>query len=173
MENNKKKRHLTKEHRNNIRKALLGRKITWAHKISKANKGKSKNTKLPEDERIKRRNESIKKYNNSEKSREAQRRYYNDNKEKCNKISNKYQKDSEYQKNNPVSSIRRRAYTQAIKIKIPKNKLCEVCNKNLAVERHHEDYNKPKDIIFICKKCHGLTRRNDNLNKQEGKKYGI
>ena len=42
----------------------------------------------------------------------------------------------------------------ALKIQIPKNQLCEICNKNLATERHHEDYNKPLKIIFLCKLCH-------------------
>jgi hypothetical protein len=31
---------MTKEHKNKIRKALIGRKITWGHKISLASKGK-------------------------------------------------------------------------------------------------------------------------------------
>ncbi len=40
------------------------------------------------------------------------------------------------------------------KIKIPKGQLCEDCNKNLAVEKHHEDYNKPLKVKFLCKGCH-------------------
>lgn len=32
--------------------------------------------------------------------------------------------------------------------------LCENCNINLAVDRHHKDYNKPLEVILLCKKCH-------------------
>ena len=40
------------------------------------------------------------------------------------------------------------------KIKILKNQLCEHCKKEKATDRHHEDYSKPLEIIFLCKKCH-------------------
>ena len=39
-------------------------------------------------------------------------------------------------------------------IPIPKDKLCEICNERKAEFRHHEDYSKPLEIIFICKSCH-------------------
>lgn len=46
-------------------------------------------------------------------------------------------------------------------LKIPKGKLCEDCNKRLAVHKHHEDYNKPLEIKFLCVKCHSLRHRGD------------
>lgn len=42
----------------------------------------------------------------------------------------------------------------ARKIKIPKDYLCEVCDKSLATNRHHKDYNKPFLVDLVCKKCH-------------------
>lgn len=39
-------------------------------------------------------------------------------------------------------------------IKIPDKQLCEICNINLAKHRHHEDYNKPKEVKFLCVQCH-------------------
>jgi len=41
-------------------------------------------------------------------------------------------------------------------IEIPKGYKCEVCNINLAVNRHHEDYSKPLQVILCCRRCHGL-----------------
>ena len=44
-------------------------------------------------------------------------------------------------------------------IEIPKNKLCEVCNENLARIRHHDDYSEPLKIRFVCSECHGIIHR--------------
>lgn len=40
------------------------------------------------------------------------------------------------------------------KIKIPINEKCEICKIHLAMERHHPDYNKPLEIMFLCVECH-------------------
>lgn len=37
---------------------------------------------------------------------------------------------------------------------IPNGTLCIKCKVNLSEERHHPDYNKAKDVMFVCKKCH-------------------
>jgi hypothetical protein len=56
-------------------------------------------------------------------------------------------------------------------IKIPKGYKCEICSINLAIQRHHEDYSKPLEVILCCKTCHGLLdeiRHNkENLLKNE------
>src|SRR3990172_3681845 len=33
------------------------------------------------------------------------------------------------------------------------SKPCEKCG-SLNPQRHHEDYNKPLDIVFLCRECH-------------------
>ena len=40
------------------------------------------------------------------------------------------------------------------KIKIPKNQLCKICKKNKAIQKHHKNYSKPLEVIFVCKECH-------------------
>ena len=31
---------------------------------------------------------------------------------------------------------------------------CSVCRAETKVEAHHEDYDKPLDVIWMCRKCH-------------------
>lgn len=39
-------------------------------------------------------------------------------------------------------------------IEIPENQLCEICNENLATQKHHEDYSNPLEVNFLCIECH-------------------
>lgn len=40
--------------------------------------------------------------------------------------------------------------------KLRKPTTCEVCGSEGYIEAHHEDYSKPLDIIWCCKKCHWI-----------------
>lgn len=72
---------------------------------------------------------------------------------------NRYGKKS-YEKNkehisNYRTPIKIKAWNNANdKVIIPKGQLCEFCNKNLAILKHHFDYNKPLDVTFLCNRCH-------------------
>lgn len=38
--------------------------------------------------------------------------------------------------------------------------VCPKCNQsNLKVHAHHEDYNKPLEVIWLCSECHGKRHR--------------
>lgn len=50
------------------------------------------------------------------------------------------------------------ARNKARQIKIPKNQICEECKIKKATEKHHEDYDKPLEIKFLCRKCHNKTK---------------
>lgn len=39
---------------------------------------------------------------------------------------------------------------------IVKLNYCESCGSNQNLEMHHMDYNKPKEVVWLCKKCHHL-----------------
>ena len=38
--------------------------------------------------------------------------------------------------------------------KITPPERCQSCNKIKALQGHHEDYEKPYDVKWLCKKCH-------------------
>lgn len=53
--------------------------------------------------------------------------------------------------------------------KITKPLLCENCKKEKELQAHHEDYNKPLEVVWLCSKCHHelhkLKRIENNLYK--------
>jgi len=57
-----------------------------------------------------------------------------------------------YDKRNPIkANARKRAFE---KVKIPMGQLCQNCKERLATQRHHTDYNKKYDVVFLCRTCH-------------------
>lgn len=76
------------------------------------------------------------------------------NKEKVKKSIKKHKKKY------PIKQISRQFLSVALKQKIierPNN--CEKCMKECKPDAHHEDYLKPLDVKWLCKVCHGYTRR--------------
>ena len=69
-----------------------------------------------------------------------------------------------YRKEKPLEFKARKAVYYAVKRKkLDKPEECQMCNKKKPLEAHHKDYNKPLDVIWVCKECHGgihLTLRN-------------
>jgi hypothetical protein len=74
--------------------------------------------------------------------------YFEKNREKMRKWYNQY--CSNFRKKNKIIV---NAENKARKnISIPEGTKCS-CGK-LAVQRHHEDYSKPLEVMFVCRKCH-------------------
>lgn len=53
----------------------------------------------------------------------------------------------------PIKNKARQDVYKSLKKGILVKKPCEVCGY-LKVEAHHEDYNKPLDVIWLCRKHH-------------------
>jgi hypothetical protein len=77
------------------------------------------------------------------------------NPEKFRKQMNRYIKN--YKKRNKIKVNARNMAEKYIKI--PEGTLCQKCGKNIAKERHHEDYTKPLEVKFWCKDCHFEHRK--------------
>lgn len=44
--------------------------------------------------------------------------------------------------------------------RIKKPKKCQRCGVPTAkLDKHHQDYSKPLEVIFVCKPCHGIIHR--------------
>lgn len=86
---------------------------------------------------------------NKDKWREHNREYskkYNQKSDKIKKANMKWRKSNKEKIRAEIIANR--------KISFPKNKLCENCNLVLATQRHHQDYSKPLEVMFVCKPCH-------------------
>lgn len=58
------------------------------------------------------------------------------------------------------------AVGNAISAGLLKAKPCERCYYAVGVHAHHEDYSKPLEVIWLCKKCHGQRHREINEERR-------
>lgn len=54
--------------------------------------------------------------------------------------------------------------------KMIKPKKCEVCLKSKKLLAHHEDYNKPLDVRWVCYSCHKLIHQGEISVIRHGRK---
>jgi ribosomal protein S27AE len=60
-----------------------------------------------------------------------------------------------------------RAYTrECIKRGILKRQKCQNCNSETA-QAHHLDYTKPKQVVWLCRKCHLGEHKNQNKTTEQ------
>jgi len=88
--------------------------------------------------------------------------YYKKNKRRLNKEARVWRKNNKdlvrnrnllFIKNNPQKKSCHVAVFLAIESGRLERKPCEVCG-NLKVDAHHEDYNKPLDVVWLCRQHH-------------------
>lgn len=87
-------------------------------------------------------------------------RYWDRN--RVNKLKRKrpYNKERRKQLLNPKKEKSRSLFRYAVKIGQIVRKPCEVCGKPRA-EGHHSDYNKPLEVMWLCRIHHAEWHRNN------------
>lgn len=104
---------------------------------------------------------------NSEQIKVAKRKLYQDNIEYYRQYYREYQSGPyreywyKYMKEHPELSKAHQEVATALKKGLIKKSPCEICGDKI-VEAHHDDYTKPLDVRWLCKKCHMKWHR---LNK--------
>lgn len=104
--------------------------------------------------------EDIKKYyqKNKEKVKQSVYKWREENHQKW--MDSKYQERKNYRKKYPQRLKATRLVARILK-KMPLGVLCQDCN-TLAKVRHHEDYDKPLEVVYLCTLCHQKRHRNRN-----------
>lgn len=106
-----------------------------------------------------------------EKAREYDRAYHKKHREKRNAQARAYSKTPEGRKASSRAYNKYRATEDGRYKERARNKLnkavqsgkitkptkCSLCGTRAEVEGHHEDYNKPLDVVWLCKECHENT----------------
>ena len=88
------------------------------------------------------------------------RQWYKDNTEKVIAYHKKWEGD------NPLKVKARNAVAQEVRMGRLQKQPCEVCGE-CEVEAHHDNYNKPLDVRWLCIKHHRrLHRENSTLSKE-------
>jgi ribosomal protein S27AE len=50
--------------------------------------------------------------------------------------------------------------------KITRPKKCDRCGKRCIPDGHHEDYSRPLDVRWLCKRCHAQERKTERSRRR-------
>ena len=96
----------------------------------------------------------MKEYQNST-SRRFRQRHPGYNKEYNTEYFRTYNKNPEVAKR---KNARNKVSIALINGTLVKPLICSKCGIGSKLEAHHDDYSKPLEVVWLCKKCH-ITRR--------------
>ncbi len=103
-------------------------------------------------------------HNNKDKLRENQKRWRSKNpnyqKEYRQKTNGYSESRTIYNRNYNMRYPKRYKATTILNNAVRDGKIirpnnCSKCNKECKPEGHHEDYDKPLNVIWLCNSCHG------------------
>lgn len=95
------------------------------------------------------------KLKHKDKITEYAKKYYEEHKSDPKFILNRNSRTLKHYYANPTKAKARVAVTHAIRGgRLSKPILCEYCNQEKRLEGHHDDYNKPLEVKWLCKNCH-------------------
>lgn len=100
--------------------------------------------------------------NNKEYVKEYAKAWELENKDKRKAINNRSIKKHPHE--NKVRQQTKYAVSKGILVRMP----CEVCG-NIKTDAHHDDYNKPLDVRWLCRSCHAIWHRNNTPIRKEAK----
>lgn len=111
----------------------------------------------------------------SEKRRETAKteEFKNKYKEYCNRPETRVKlraKRRRARDNNPLKESARRRVYKAIKFKKLQKEPCVVC-REIKVHAHHENYNKPLEVTWLCNAHHKQLHFSEKEYKRLCKKY--
>jgi hypothetical protein len=95
----------------------------------------------------------IKKWRRSERERKIARIRDNKRSKTTKRIQYNTIKTKEYRLKNPLKYKAHSLISNYYKNNDRPNE-CSICNSNDNIELHHEDYNKPNEVIPLCSLCH-------------------
>ncbi len=73
-----------------------------------------------------------------------------------------------YAEKHPKASRAQRAVHWAVKVgHLVRPETCEQCGKGGRIDGHHPDYTRPLDVVWLCRSCHGLTRRKPVMEAED------
>jgi len=91
---------------------------------------------------------------NPGKVKEINMRVYQNNREKYKTMV------AEYRRKFPEREHAHNILKSAIRSgKILKPEYCEICGKKANLQGHHDDYNRPLDVFWLCGNCHSLLHK--------------
>ena len=91
-------------------------------------------------------------HNNRDTVKARRKKYYRENNEKCKNIN------KSYRNNNKEKICAHRKLNNALtRGDVARPAYCGRCYKECVPEGHHEDYNKPLKVEWLCRTCHVQT----------------
>jgi len=104
---------------------------------------------------------------NSEKNKAYKQKYVEKNIEELRRRKNEKRRIDKIHAT-PQGKARKAVFQAILKKSLVRPEKCQMCNKECKPEAHHSDYEKPLEVIWVCKACHGaihaeLKRKIKNL----------
>ena len=111
-------------------------------------------------------------YKNQSKNKKRAREYYYKNKDRINELSKtphgremSKKGVNSYSSKHPDRHKTHVEFALAKRSGLLEKKPCEICGTDKKIHGHHEDYNKPLDVNWLCRSCHDLWH---NIKREWG-----
>ena len=98
---------------------------------------------------------------NWERERGVRERWIRDNKDAHRAAQRKY-----LAKNKKKKQANQKINNGIRDGKVKRPDTCDDCGKTCKPQGHHEDYDKPLDVVWVCTRCHG--KRHQTIEREEG-----